>query len=106
MKYLNHYSDSHSSSGHLYITRIPGITEESRNIIITEMAEKGIVCNVHYKPLPMMTAYRNLGFDIADFPNAYNFFLNEVTLPLHTRLSDEDVDFVCESFAEVVKKYI
>ena len=106
VKYLNHYSDSHSSSGHLYITRIPGITEESRNIIITEMAEKGIVCNVHYKPLPMMTAYRNLGFDIADFPNAYNFFLNEVTLPLHTRLSDEDVDFVCESFAEVVKKYI
>lgn len=106
IEYLDHYGKNYSSSGHLYITRIPGITEETRNNIITDMAEKGIICNVHYKPLPMMTAYRNLGFDVADFPNAYNFFLNEITLPLHTRLSDEDVDFVCKSFAEIVKKYI
>ncbi len=104
--YLNHYGENHSGSGHLYITRIPGITEETRNNIITEMAERGIACNVHYKPLPMMTAYKNLGWDIADFPNAYNYFKNEITLPLHTKLSDYDVKTVCESFSEVVKKYI
>lgn len=104
--YLGHYGEKHSSSGHLYITRIPGITEETRNNIITEMAERGIACNVHYKPLPMMTAYKNLGYDIADFPNAYNFFKNEITLPLHTKLSDDDVKTVCENFADVVKKYI
>lgn len=104
--YLDHYGKDHSSSGHLYITRIPGISEETRNNIITEMAERGIACNVHYKPLPMMTAYKNLGFDIADFPNAYNLFINEITLPLHTKLSDEDIKTVCENFAEIVKKYI
>ncbi len=104
--YLSHYSENHSSSGHLYITRIPGITEESRNNIITEMAERGIACNVHYKPLPMMTAYKKLGYDIADFPNAYNYFRNEITLPLHTLLSDNDVKIVCENFSEIVKKYI
>ena len=104
--YLNHYGKNHSSSGHLYITRIPGITEEARNAIITEMAERGIACNVHYKPLPMMTAYKNLGWDIADFPNAYNYFKNEITLPLHTKLSDDDIKTVCENFSEVVKKYI
>lgn len=104
--HLDHYGENHSGSGHLYITRIPGITEETRNEIITEMAERGIVCNVHYKPLPMMTAYKNLGFDIADFPNAHNLFKNEITLPLHTKLSDDDVKIVCENFAEVVKKYI
>lgn len=104
--YLNHYGEKHSSSGHLYITRIPAITEETRNNIITEMAERGIACNVHYKPLPMMTAYKNLGWDIADFPNAYNYFKNEITLPLHTKLSDDDVKTVCENFSEVVKKYI
>ena len=104
--HLDHYGENHSSSGHLYLTRIPRITEEERNAIITEMAERGIACNVHYKPLPMMTAYRNLGFDIADFPNAYDFFKNEITLPLHTKLSDDDVKTVCENFAEVVKKYI
>ena len=103
---LNHYGENHSGSGHLYITRIPGITEEARNSIITEMAERGIACNVHYKPLPMMTAYKNLGYDIADFPNAYNLFKNEITLPLHTKLSDENVKTVCENFAEIVKKYI
>ena len=104
--YLNHYGVNHSSSGHLYITRIPGITEETRNAIITEMAERGIACNVHYKPLPMMTAYKNLGWDIADFPNAHNYFKNEITLPLHTKLTDGDVHTVCENFAEIVKKYI
>lgn len=104
--YLNHYGENHSSSGHLYITRIPAITEETRNNIITEMAERGIACNVHYKPLPMMTAYKNLGWDIADFPNAYNCFKNEITLPLHTKLSDNDVKTVCEIFSEVVKKHI
>ena len=104
--YLNHYVENHSSSGHLYITRIPDITEEARNAIITEMAERGIACNVHYKPLPMMTAYKNLGWNIADFPNAYNYFKNEITLPLHTKLSDDDIKTVCENFSEVVKKYI
>ena len=104
--HLDHYGENHSSSGHLYLTRIPHITEEERNAIITGMAERGIACNVHYKPLPMMTAYKNLGFDIADFPNAYEYFRNEITLPLHTKLSDEDVKTVCENFAEVVKKYI
>ncbi|MBQ7100018.1 MAG: DegT/DnrJ/EryC1/StrS family aminotransferase [Clostridia bacterium] len=104
--YLNHYGENCSSSGHLYLTRIPGINEETRNSIITEMAERGIACNVHYKPLPMMTAYKKLGFDIADFPNAYNFFINEITLPLNTRLTDEEVAFICESFTEVVKNYI
>ena len=104
--YLSHCGANHSSSGHLYITRIHGIDEEARNSIITEMAERGIACNVHYKPLPMMTAYKNLGYDIADFPNAYSYFLNEITLPLHTRLTDEEVETVCKNFAEVVKKYI
>lgn len=104
--HLNHYGESHSSSGHLYITRIPDASEETRNAIITEMAEKGIACNVHYKPLPMMTAYKNLGWDIADFPNAFNFYKNEITLPLHTKLSDGDVKTVCEGFAETVKKYL
>ena len=105
IQYLAHFGEGHSSSGHLYITRIPGITEETRNAIITEMAERGIACNVHYKPLPMMTAYKNLGWDIADFPNAHNFFRNEITLPLHTKLTDNDVRIVCENFSEVVKKY-
>lgn len=104
--HLDHYGENHSGSGHLYITRIPNISEETRNSIITEMAERGIACNVHYKPLPMMTAYKNLGFDIADYPNAYNLFKNEITLPLHTKLSDDDVKTVCENFAEIVKNYI
>ena len=104
--HLDHYGENHTSSGHLYITRIPNITEETRNAIITEMAEKGIACNVHYKPLPMMTAYKNLGYDIADFPNAFDYFRNEITLPLHTKLSDDDVRIVCEAFADTVKKYI
>ena len=103
--HLNHYGENHSGSGHLYITRIPGISEETRNEIITEMAEKGISCNVHYKPLPMMTAYKNLGFDIADFPNALSFFKNEITLPLHTKLTDEEVDTVIGCLSEILEKH-
>ena len=104
--HLEHYGKNHSGSGHLYITRIPGISEETRNGIITEMAERGIACNVHYKPLPMMTAYKKLGFDIADFPNAYEYFKNEITLPLHTKLTDTEVEYVTENFAEIIKKHI
>lgn len=103
---LDHYTESHSSSGHLYITRIPGITEDSRNEIIIKMAERGIACNVHYKPLPMHTAYKNLGFDIAGYPNAYAHFANEITLPLHTCLTDEDVDYVIRQYTEILKEYI
>ena len=93
---LEHYTDEWESSGHLYLTRIPGITLEQRNEIIIKMAERGVACNVHYKPLPMHTAYKNLGFDIKDYPNAYNHFANEITLPLHTCLTDEDVKYVIE----------
>ena len=100
---LNHYSENHSSSGHLYITRLLDRTDEERRAVIVKMAERGIACNVHYKPLPMMTAYKALGFDIKDYPNAYHLFENEVTLPLHTRLSDEDVDYVISYFVEIVK---
>lgn len=103
---LNHYTDAHQSSGHLYITRVPGITPEQRSEIIIKMAEKGVACNVHYKPLPMHTAYKNLGFDIKDYPNAYARFANEITLPLHTRLTDEDVAYVIECFCAVLKDYI
>lgn len=99
---LNHYTDEYQSSGHLYITRIPGITLKQRQEIIVKMAEKGVACNVHYKPLPMMTAYKNLGFDIKDYPNAYAHFENEITLPLHTCLKDEDVEYVIEMFKENV----
>ena len=106
IKVLDHYNDEHQSSGHLYITRIPGITSEQRSEIITKMAEKGVACNVHYKPLPMKTAYKNLGFDIKDYPNAYENFANEITLPLHTKLTDEEVDYVIEQFSRIVKEYI
>lgn len=103
---LPHYTEEHLSSGHLYITRIPEITLEQRQEIIVKMAEKGIACNVHYKPLPMMTAYKKLGFDIKDYPNSYNLFENEITLPLHTKLTDEEVEYVINSYCEVVKTYI
>ena len=103
---LHHYSEEHQSSGHLYITRIPGITLEQRHEIIVKMAEAGIACNVHYKPLPMMTAYKNLGFDIQDYPNAYERFANEITLPLHTKLTDEEVDYVAEQYSKIVKEYL
>ena len=99
---LPHYSDSHASSGHLYLVRLNGIGVEQRNDVIVKMAERGIATNVHYKPLPMMTAYKNLGYDIKDFPQAYAFYENEVTLPLHTRLTDEDVDYILSSFTEIV----
>ena len=97
---LEHYTDTYSSSGHLYLTRIPGISLEKRNEIIIKMAEKGVSCNVHYKPLPMLTAYKNLGFDIKDYPNAYAHFVNEITLPLHTCLTDEQIEYVITSFKE------
>ena len=100
---LNHYTDDHISSGHLYITRVPGMTLEQRNEAIIRMAENGISTNVHYKPLPMMTAYKQLGFDIADYPNAYAYFVNEITLPLHTRLTDEEVDYIIEQFTQIVR---
>ncbi len=100
---LKHYGENFASSGHLYITRLLGRTDEERRAVIVKMAERGIACNVHYKPLPMMTAYKALGFDIKDFPNAYNLFVNEVTLPLHTRLTDEDVEYVMDNFVEVIK---
>jgi dTDP-4-amino-4,6-dideoxygalactose transaminase len=103
---LNHYSDNHASSGHLYLVRLLGKSVEQRNEVISKMAERGIACNVHYKPLPMMTAYKNLGFDIADYPNAYDHFANEITLPLHTCLTDEDVEYVIEQYTSVLKEYI
>lgn len=103
---LDHYNEEHTSSGHLYITRIPGITEEQRQEIIVKMAEAGIACNVHYKPLPMMTAYKNLGWNIKDFPHAYDYYHNLITLPLHTKLSDEDVDYVIENYKKIVTEYL
>lgn len=106
VKHLEHYGENHRSSGHLYLTRIPGITSEQRNEIIIRMAERGVATNVHYKPLPMMTAYKAMGWDIKDFPNAYDYYHNLITLPLHTRLTDEDVEYVCACFKDVVKKYI
>ena len=99
---LNHFDIDHKSSGHLYFVRINGINDKQRNEIIAKMAEKGIACNVHYKPLPMLTAYKKLGFDIKDYPNAYNQFINEVTLPLHTKLSNEDVEYIIKIFKEVL----
>lgn len=99
---LNHYGEEHASSGHLYLTRLLGKCMEERNEIIVRMAERGVACNVHYKPLPMMTAYKALGLDIRDYPNAYNQFVNEVTLPLHTKLSDEDVAYVIGNFVELI----
>lgn len=100
---LTHYGEDYSSSGHLYITRAPGITSEQRNEIIIKMAERGIACNVHYKPLPMHTAYKQLGFDIKDYPNAYAYFANEITLPLHTCLTDEEAEYVIQNYCDIVK---
>ncbi len=103
---LPHYTNEHISSGHLYITRVPRITPEERNDIIIKMAENGVATNVHYKPLPMHTAYKNLGFDIKNYPNAYERFANEITLPLHTCLSDEDVEYVIQTYSKIVKEYM
>lgn len=101
---LDHFGDDHSSSGHLYLVRLLGEDVEYRNAVIERMAERGIACNVHYKPLPMMTAYKNLGFDIVDYPNAYNQYHNEITLPLHTSLTDEDVEYVISNFVDIISK--
>lgn len=106
IKVLNHYTDEYTSSGHLYITRIPGITLEQRQEIIVKMAEAGVATNVHYKPLPMMSAYKGMGFDIEDYPNAYKHFAHEITLPLHTLLSDEDVDYVCMVLKDIITDYV
>ena len=103
---LPHYTEISQSSGHLYITRIPHITCEQRNEIIIKMAERGIACNVHYKPLPMHTAYKNLGFDIKNYPNAYALFANEITLPLHTCLTDEDVEYILYNYVSIVEEYL
>ena len=100
---LRHYTDEYTSSGHLYLTRIPNASLEERQEIIVKMAERGIATNVHYKPLPMMTAYKNLGFHIADFPNAYARFANEITLPLHTRLTDEEIEYIIEQYTDILK---
>ena len=102
---LNHYDENHSSNGHLYLVRLIGKSVEYRNEVITKMAEKGIACNVHFKPLPMMTAYKNMGFDIKGYPNAYNQYQNEITLPLHTSLTDEQVDYVIKNFVEIITSY-
>ena len=104
--HLKHYTKNSESSGHLYLTRIPNITDGQRREIIVKMAEQGIATNVHYKPLPMMTAYKKLGWDIKDFPNAYAYYENLITLPLNTKLSDEDVEYVCTWFEKIVKEYM
>ena len=99
-----HYDHHNSSSGHLYLARIPGITEGERNKLIAQMAEKGIACNVHYKPLPMMTAYQKMGLCIEDYPNSYQQYKNEISQPLHTCLNHEDVEYVIGTFIEAVKE--
>ena len=99
---LNHYDNNQSSSGHLYLVRLDGRNREQTNRVIELMAERGIACNVHYKPLPMMTAYKALGYDIADYPEAFRQFENEITLPLNTRMSDDDVKYVIDNFTEIV----
>lgn len=106
VQHLMHYGKDYQSSGHLYLTRISGINDLQRREIIIKLAEQGISTNVHYKPLPMMTAYKKMGWDIKDFPNAYAYYENLITLPLHTKLSDEDVEYIIENYKEVVKQYI
>ena len=106
VKHLIHSGENFNSSHHLYLTRIPGISDETRREIIIKLAERGVNTNVHYKPLPMMTAYKTMGWDIKDFPNAYAYYENLITLPLHTKLSDEDVEYVIENYKEVVGEYI
>lgn len=104
VKRMTHYTDSYTSSGHLYLTRISTFDDAKRREFITRMEEIGVPCNVHYKPLPMMTGYKALGFDIKDFPNAYHMYENEVTIPLHTKLSDEDVNFIAQTYIEVYRR--
>ncbi len=106
VRHLAHYGKDFRSSGHLYLARVPGITSEQRNSIIAGMAERGVACNVHYKPLPMMTAYKALGFDILDYPNAFDYYANEITLPLHTKLTDEDAAYVAECFQDTAAEVL
>lgn len=106
VNYLKHFSSNSNSSGHLYLTRIPGITDEIRREIIIKLAERGVNTNVHYKPLPMMTAYKKLGWNIKDFPNAYDYYENLITLPLHTKLTNEDVNYIIKNYKEVVSNYV
>ena len=106
VKHLIHSGENFQSSNHLYLSRVPGVNDKERREIIVKLAERGVNCNVHYKPLPMMTAYRELGWDIKDFPNAFEYYENLITLPLHTKLSDEDVEYVIEKFREVVGEYL
>ena len=106
VRHLDHYNETNISSGHLYLCKIPGADDQKRREIITKLAERGVSTNVHYKPLPMMTAYKILGWDIKDFPNAYNYYENLITLPLHTKLSDEDVEYVIKNIKEIVNQYI
>ncbi len=103
---LTHYTEEYTSSGHLYITRVPGATDAQRREIIIKMAEAGIACNVHYKPLPMHTAYKEMGFDIKDYPNAYAHYANEITLPLHTKLTDEEVAYVADTYKTILSGYM
>ena len=104
VKLLNHHDKNHRSSGHLYLVRVNNIDEKLRNDIIIRMAEKGVATNVHYKPLPMLTGYKNLGFDIKKFPNAYNQYKNEITLPLYSKLTDEEVKYIIDSFKNTLKE--
>nr|MBP3597986.1 DegT/DnrJ/EryC1/StrS aminotransferase family protein [Eubacterium sp.] len=106
IQWLQHFENGNESSGHLFLVRLVGCQREQRDLVIEKMAEKGVATNVHYKPLPMLTAYRNLGFDIADYPNAYHMFENEITLPLHTCLTDEEVQYVLMSLKECLKEVL
>ncbi len=106
IKHLFHYTEDSISSGHLYLTRVPGISDQERREIIIKLAERGISTNVHYKPLPMMTAYKEMGWKIKDFTNAYNYYVNLITLPLHTKLSDGDVDYIIYNFKKIVREYV
>jgi len=101
---LDHYGPDHTSSGHLYLVRLLGKDAAYRNRVIEQMGERGIACNVHYKPLPMMTAYKTIGFDISDYPNAYNQYVNEITLPLHTLLSDDDISYIISNFIDIISR--
>ena len=104
INHLVHHTENMDSSNHLYLIRIPGISVEQRNEIIVKMAEDGVVTNVHYKPLPMMSAYKGNGINIEDYPHSFDYYHNLITLPLHTKLSDEDVSYVCETLTAVVKE--
>ncbi len=105
VKVLNHEDNNHRSSGHLYLVRIDGIDEKTRNEIIISLAKRGVSSNVHYKPLPILTAYKNLGFDIKDYPNSYLQYQNEITLPLYSKLTNEEVDYIIENFISVLKEF-